>query len=108
MIPLAIRKQLSGDDRMRKCEICSESRVQFHHVFIYAGKQIKEAWNIAPACANCHAMATPHNSKYVQSVREQFEWNALNRMTPSDIVKYPKKDWQTLKNYLSKYGGTTA
>ena len=101
-IPKQIRQELQNDKRMEKCEICGKPTQEFHHVFIYAGKQIQDAFNIASACKKHHEQATPHNNKYKQEIREQFEWNALQRMTDENIAKYWKKDWGLFVNYLSK------
>lgn len=101
-ISKAVRKQLSEDPRMEKCEICGSNLVEWHHVYMYAGKQIQDAFNIAPACKKHHDMATPHNNTYDQNIKERFEWNALQRMTGEDLGKYWKRDWGLYVNYLSK------
>ena len=100
MIPKSVKNQLVGDPRMEKCEYCGAREVEWHHVFTYGGKQIQEAWAIAAACKKHHDMATPHNNKHKEELRDYFEWKAVQRMGSEEIAKYYKRDWIVLANYL--------
>lgn len=86
----------------QKCDLCGRQGVQWHHVFLSAGSQIKEWYNIAFACEKCHNEATPHNNKYKQEVREWFELNQLKKHFWKFVYKYPKNNWAQLWNYLNK------
>lgn len=86
----------------QKCERCGVEGVQWHHVFIYSGKQIKDWYNIALACPKCHDQATPHNPKYKQDVREYFERLLLKQHFEKFVYFYPKNNWAQLYNYLFK------
>lgn len=103
MQPISVKDKIRLLKREQKCDRCSKYGVQYHHVFQFAGKQIKEWFNIAFACPDCHAMATPHNSKYKQEVREFFEWNLLRLHLEKFVLNYPKGGWKVFWNYLSKY-----
>lgn len=72
-------------------------RIEWEHTFIYAGKQIQEAWAIAPACVYHHR--GPGLDK------EYNQWIAINRATDEDFAKYPRTDWQQIKRYLNKKYG---
>lgn len=99
-IPLKIRKTLERDPRMKVCSVahlgdCS-GRIQWHHVWIYAGRQIQETWAILSACTNHHDLV--QSSK---QVREAFELISLYRASPiSDLVKYPRKNWDQTRKRL--------
>jgi hypothetical protein len=101
MIPKSVKNKLEKDPRMETCEYCGSQPVQWHHVFLYAGKQMQEPWSIAAACKRCHDKATPHKHGHKPELREFFEWKALQRMGTEDMLKYPKKDWLVLANYLA-------
>lgn len=103
MNPLSqeIKKTLVDDPFMEKCIICYSPRVEWHHVFTYAGKQIDEVWNIVPMCKKHHDNATPHKNNYLLEIREMAEMKALERMQIEDIAKYPKKEWTRLATYLN-------
>lgn len=108
MIPKTLVKIFENDKRMQKCEYCGSCPVQWHHVFTYAGRQIQEYFSIAAACKPCHDKATPHKNQHDKKYKEFFEWKAIQRLTPQDIAKYPKKNWSMeafyLNNQAKKYG----
>lgn len=95
---------------MAKCEWCGKATEEWHHVFIYAGRQIDEAFNIAGLCKECHGMVTRHFSKTkeeenkVKHMTMYFQLNAINRMTKEDRIKYHKETppWVHKKEYLTK------
>jgi hypothetical protein len=90
-ISAKIKKILLADEHMKKCVLCESSSVQFHHVFIYSGRQIDEAWAISPLCQQCHKKA--HSDRYIKAIVEN---NALSKTTEEDLKKYPRKDWKQL------------
>lgn len=71
-------------------------RVQWHHVWIYAGRQINEYWAILGACEFHHDRVKSNTQ-----VRELFERRSLEIATDADLAKYPKKDWERLKISLN-------
>ena len=102
-IPRSLIKQLEQDEFMRACcyKNCNRQLPEFHHIFIYSGRQIQEVFNIVPACKKHHDQATPHKPNYKQEVREYFEQVAMKRMTFDDYYKYPKRNWDQHAQYLN-------
>lgn len=99
-IPLLLRNRLARDPFMARCIYndanCSPV-IEWEHALLYQGKQINEAWAIVPCCTFHHRGA---------GLDKQYnQFRALQRATEKDLAKYPKADWQTLRNYLfKKYG----
>ena len=98
-----LRSQLDALPRMHKCELapmqrlygrCS-GRIQWHHVWIYAGRQINELWAIVGACEGHH-----EEVKKDAAIRQYFESASLSYATDADLAEYPKKDWLGIKRML--------
>lgn len=70
---------------------CS-GRIEWHHVWTYAGKQINEVWAIVPACQKHHRL--------VGRYKNDFQRISLNRATKEDLDRYPRVDWKQLKKKL--------
>lgn len=100
-IPLKMREKLDRDPLMHFCAVahlggCSQG-VQWHHVWEYgADGQINEAWAILAACPTHHGMVDGS-----RIVREEFHRISLRMATEEDLAKYPRKDWEQLRGYLS-------
>ena len=73
---------------------CS-GRIQWHHPWIYAGKQINEPWAIVGACEGHHDEVTKD-----RAIKQAFETDSLMRATDEDLAKYPRKDWEQIKRTL--------
>ena len=96
MIPIKLRGQLADDPFIQKCCIFNldcRGGVTWHHPWIYAGRQIQEAFAILPACEYHHDKQRGFNDK-------EFKRISLQRATDEDLAKYPRKDWDLLKSYL--------
>ena len=95
-IPKKLRADLAVDPSMRRCILDDEDcigRVQFHHVWTYAGKQIQERFAIVPLCAMHH-----ENEVHF---RDQIRALSLARATEAELARYPKVDWfQLIERYL--------
>ena len=82
---------------MRACELRGEGfgncqgRIEWHHVWIYAGRQINEPWAILGACHGHHGLVQSD-----MAVREAFERRSLEIVIPEELEKYPKKDWGSI------------
>ncbi len=92
-IPTAMRSEMSVDPFYTKCcavglGYCA-GKVQWHHVWIYAGRQINEPWAIVPACERHHDQVTKE-----PKVKKFFEELSLSRATDEDLSKYPKRTWR--------------
>lgn len=97
-IPKEMREQMGNDKYYKVCCIkdstCS-GRIEFHHVWIYAAKQINEIWAIVPVCHSHHDRVT----KEVE-IKEKLEAVSLARTKKDDLLLYPKKNWEQIINYL--------
>lgn len=102
-IPPAVRGVLAGLRRMKRCALAPlggmyepcEGRVEWHHVWIYGGRQIQEVWAIIAACHHHHDMVTKQ-----QAVRMAFEAASLHEATDADLAEYPRKNWKQIKKSL--------
>ena len=89
-----MRKELESLPRMKTCALLGKKygqcsgRIQWHHVFLYAGTQINELWAILGVCENHHEQV-----KTNKKVRNALELISLGLATEQDLAKYPKKDW---------------
>lgn len=90
---------MAKDPFWKDCVVSSlggcEGKIDFHHMWIYAGRQINEKWAILPACRHHHDLV---NRDIM--VRDMFKWVSLRLATPEDLKKYPKTDWNLIKQYL--------
>ena len=95
-IPLKLRKVIDTDPYYRTCARAEDGgcwgRITIEHALIYAGKQINELWCLLPLCW-FHHLGEGLNKAKNQLI-------ALSRATPEDLAKYPRLDWQKLKQRL--------
>lgn len=103
-IPPKMRAEIEKDPRMKRCTLsgadqfygrCDTGRPEWHHVWIYAGRQINEPWAIMPACHAHHAMVTQD-----KAIRMAFEAGSLLIATEAQLAEYPRKDWVQIKRTL--------
>lgn len=95
-IPPKLRKEIEESGINKFCALCgSKNNVEWHHVWIYAGKQINEKWAIVGACKEHHDRVNKE-----LAIREFFEVISLIRATDKDLEKYPRKNWNQAKKYL--------
>lgn len=74
-----------------------QGRSTMEHAWLYAGRQINDAWAIIRLCEWSHL------GKGLD--KEINHWISLQHATAADLAKYPRKDWEQLKKYLNvKYG----
>lgn len=101
LIPQKLRKQIDEDIYFKICarkgDGSCDGRITMEHAWIYSGRQINELWAIIPLCWHHHLGAGLH--------KEKNQWISINRATLQDLLKYPKKAWLQLKNYLNKKYG---
>lgn len=97
-IPESLKLQIKNSGINDACAYCgSKLNVEWHHVWIYGGKQINEIWAIVGACKYHHGEVNKNNE-----IKEFFEIVSLTRAYEEDLEKYPKKDWELIKRYLFK------
>ena len=77
-----------------------QGRVEWEHVWLYAGKQIQEEWAIIPCCYMHH-----RGGKLDKDFnRYQSLLKAIKIFGDLEYIcnKYPKKDWKQIYSFLSK------
>ncbi len=94
-IPLKIKNQISNDpfyetcihERYRGLKKPNE-RITMEHAWIYAGRQIQDAWAIVPCKESFNIGVTGDNKDFNRFI-------SLMRADIEKVVgKYPKKDWR--------------
>jgi len=100
-IPEKLKKEIEESGQNDGCVLDTgehgpcEGGIEWHHCFLYAGKQINEKWAILGACQRHHKLA--HGNK---EVKNAFRRESLKRAAPEDLEKYPRESWEQLKKYL--------
>jgi hypothetical protein len=93
-IPPKMKQEMDASGRMKTCCINNlncRGAVQWHHVWIYAHRQINEIWAIVPACEFHHEKAES------PQIKKLFQYYSLRMASDADLAKYPKKDWLQIK-----------
>jgi hypothetical protein len=101
-IPISMREELAEDPRMKQCAVYEyqdvfgtcDGRIEWDHVWIYAGKQINEPWAIVGLCHHHHY--AKNGNRKLKLVIEKL---SLMLTTSEDLAKYPRKDWEQIKQY---------
>lgn len=101
-IPTELKERLAADPRMKVCAAAHlgdcEGRIEWHHVWIYAGRQINESWAIVGACHYHHSEVNSN-----REVKEAFERASLLLASVEDLDTYPRKNWDQYISYLQEY-----
>lgn len=102
-IPTKLRQEIALDPFYKKCCLAKfgecEGRIEYHHAFIFAGRQVNEKFAIFPLCHQHHELV------YKKDFRNRLMWMMINRMTESDMKKYYRPDWNTKRNWLNRIYG---
>lgn len=58
-IPTELREQLADDPFYKQCALTGrrDEKIDWHHAFIYAGRQVNERWAIIPLLRSVHERA---------------------------------------------------
>ena len=75
-------------------------RSTMEHAWIYAGKQINEKWAIVRLCERAHSVG-PYAMNGILN-KNINQWISLRHATDADLAKYPKKDWNQIREYLNR------
>lgn len=100
-IPLAMRDELELLQRMKVCAVAHfgfgecEPKIEWDHVWIYAGRQINEPWAIIGVCSRHHRLK---DSEWL--VRDAIQRASLRLATSEDLARYPRRNWAQLKKSL--------
>jgi len=87
-IPPKLRAEMEADPYYKTCVHQSEDcrgRIEWDHVFIYAGRQVNEKWAILPTCHWHHVN--------IVRFRRESERIAVKRATLAQLAEYPKRNW---------------
>lgn len=94
-VPRKLRKQLSTDPEYQRTSHCMLAgyhqcggRNTWEHPFIFAGRQIQEAWAIICVCAAGQDVDQYQDSHRMD--KEMNRWVALNRATDDDLKPYSR------------------
>lgn len=100
-IPQKLREELERQSRMKWCAAFGLGfggcwpRIEYDHVWIYAGRQINETWAIVGVCKKHHAAKEGN-----LLLKACIQRNSLRLATNEDLLQYPKKDWDQIKRSL--------
>lgn len=85
-IPPALKAEMEADPFYKKCCITGfrYEKIEWHHNFIFAGKQLNEKWCILPVVVEVH--------KNLWNYREKLNWIMLNRATEATLKKYSRSE----------------
>lgn len=105
-IPLELRQELENDPYYRKCCLTGLSKnikIDWHHAWLYAGKQINEKWAIMPVWNRKHNFNGDTDSVHnCNETKEKVKLMSLLRADLDDLAKrYPKKNWSQELEYLN-------
>lgn len=112
-MPKKLRENLNDDKNYQKCLLKNndcKGRIEFHHHFQYAGKQIQEKWAIVALCHYHHSIVRN------KEIANRVAWVALNRLLYNKELlekakkKYPKAilRWKQQVLFLNKKYGRYA
>lgn len=87
-IPPKLKKEMENDKFYERCCITgahkSNTKIEWHHNFIYAGRQVNEKWCILPLAEQIHRQADRRD------IKEKLDWIMLNRATDEELKRYSK------------------
>jgi len=100
-IPIKMREELASEPRMKRCAAAGlgfgpcEKKIEWDHVWIYAGKQINEKWAILGICEKHH-----YEKNGNRLLNETIMRASLRIATAENLEKYPRKNWAQIKKSL--------
>ena len=95
-LPAKLRRELSEDPYYQKCCITglTNVKIDWHHNFIYQGRQLQEKWCILPLAEYIH--------KEIDKYKEKCDWIMLNRTDEGTLKKYSRgRDLLTYRKCLN-------
>lgn len=85
-IPPKLKEDLVHDPWYKRCCItgktATQGRIEWHHNFIFAGRQVNEKWCILPLLKRIHAREKE------QTIGARLDWIMLNRANQEELKKY--------------------
>jgi hypothetical protein len=105
-IPPKLRKEIERDLYYRYCCItgmpATMVKIEWHHNFIYAGRQVQEKWCILPVDKELHKKL-----KGDMDLRGRLDWIMLNRATEEELNKYKRAGLFEKRERLNKKYGSS-
>jgi hypothetical protein len=103
-IPPKLRREIERDPYYLHCCITGMPvtmvKIEWHHNFIYAGRQVQEKWCILPVDKDLHKKL-----KGDRDLQGRLDWEMLKRATPEELAKYSRAGlFEKLERLYKKYG----
>jgi hypothetical protein len=87
-IPPKLREEMTADPYYSRCCLSGktkfETKIEWHHNFIYAGKQVQEKWCILPITEEIHRKVSN------PLIKGHLDLIMLYRATDEELKKYSK------------------
>lgn len=107
-IPKSVKRELEEDETMKQCAVrgCKCIDLEWHHVWMFGGKQIQETWAIVALCKKHHRGA---NGTITRVGRIESQFASIQKLIASgfkNLNKYQKpmdKFWENHINYFTKH-----
>lgn len=92
-IPLHVKEQLKKDPFMQRCALEDDDcayepghrKIEWHHVIIFAGKQVQECWAIVGACSGYH-----HKFANRKDIQKRFTDSCVSRASDEQLRPFCK------------------
>ena len=100
-IPPKLREEMAADPFYQRCclsgALATNTKVEWHHNFQYAGRQVQEKWCILPLAQQIHADIAYH--------KEECDWIMLNRADEETLRRFSRANLIAKRERLNaKYG----
>lgn len=86
LIPKKLREELSQDPYYKTCCITGHTapsvKIEWHHNFIYAGRQVQRKWCILPLAEDVH--------RNIVFFKEKCDWIMFNQATNDELREFSK------------------
>lgn len=90
MIPPKLRAEMAEDNFYNHCCLTgihkNREKIDWHHNFNYAGKNLNEKWCILPVRLSIHFQ----HQGLTPEVKERLDWIMLNRADDTTLERYSK------------------
>jgi hypothetical protein len=111
-IPTALRKEIANDPWYKKCCVCNNTQVLWHHNLIFSGSQVNHVFCILPVCETHHegteGLKKNAMTRYLlneimymrASEEEKKKYGLKKPVKPASKTKYKKCDKCGAENTL--------
>jgi len=87
-MPMSLRREMEADPYYDRCCVTGqhkkETKIDWHHNLIFAGRQVNEKWCILPLAREVH------DRVHEKELKDYVDWLMLNRATEAEIITYSK------------------